>query len=308
MKDNLGDVDGAIEDYSMAIALEPNYAYAYLGRGDMYMLIGKKEEALKDYRMVVQLDTIPSDNSCAQYAYLYLGEVEKAKSFQGAILENSDAPGNYYDAACLYARMRDNETSLNYLRTSFEKGYRRFAHIKMDDDLNGIRDMDGYKALLQEYEMKYEEELREKRGVGGVSVKKEEMTSEIPFTVENGNCYVKCKINDLPMRFVFDTGASDVSLSMVEASFMMKNGFLSEKDVMGSVKFSDAVGNVSEGTVINLRKVQFGDVELDNVKASVVKNQKAPILLGQTVLSRIGKIEIDKDKKVLKLSYLKEVK
>ena len=171
-----------------------------------------------------------------------------------------------------------------------------------------IREMDDYNALIQEYEKKYEEELKEKRGEVGVPVKREEVTSEIPFTVEGGNCYVKCQINDLPMRFVFDTGASDVSISMVEASFMMKNGYLSEKDVIGSAKFSDAVGNVSERAVINLRKVQFGDVELDNVKASVVRNQKAPLLLGQTVLSRIGKIEIDNENKVLKLKYMKEVK
>ena len=82
MKDNLSDVDGAIEDYSMAIVLQPDYAYAYLGRADMYMLKGDKETAMKDYQMVVQLDTVPSDNSCAQYAYLELGDVEKAKSFQ----------------------------------------------------------------------------------------------------------------------------------------------------------------------------------------------------------------------------------
>ena len=301
-------MDGAIEDYSAAIALESDYAYPYLGRADQYMLKGEKEAAMRDYRMVVQLDTVPSDNSCAQYAYLCLGDKEKAKSFQNAILENSDSPGNYYDAACLYARMGEKDASLNFLKTALEKGYRRFAHIKTDDDLQAIRDMDGYKRLLEEYERKYEEEMKEKRGENDVPVKTEEVTSEIPFTVEGGNCYVKCRINDLPMRFVFDTGASDVSLSMVEASFMMKNGYLSEKDVIGSAKFSDAVGNVSEGTVINLRKVQFGDVELDNVKASVVRNQKAPLLLGQTVLSRIGKIEIDNEKKVLRLRYMKEVK
>lgn len=134
------------------------------------------------------------------------------------------------------------------------------------------------------------------------------MTSEIPFTTDGGNCYVKCKINDLPMQFVFDTGASDVSISMVEASFMMKNGYLSDRDVIGSAKYSDAIGNVSEGTVINLRKVQFGDVDLDNVKASVVRNQKAPLLLGQSVLSRIGKIEIDNQQKVIRVRYMKEVK
>lgn len=32
---------------------------------------------------------------------------------------------------------------------------------------------------------------------------------------------------------------------------------------------------------------------LDNVRASVVRNQKAPLLLGQSVLGRLGKIEID---------------
>jgi hypothetical protein len=35
-------------------------------------------------------------------------------------------------------------------------------------------------------------------------------------------CKVKCKINDLPLHFVFDTDASDVTLSMVEATFMIK--------------------------------------------------------------------------------------
>lgn len=308
MKDNLGDVDGAIEDYSMAIVLEPDFAYSYLGRGDMYTLKGDRESALNDYMMVVQLDTIWSENNCAQFAYYGLGDYEKAKAVEDSILTNSSSAGNLYDAACLYARLGQNDVSLNYLKKSFEKGYRRFAHINSDDDLKAIREMDGYKALLQEYENKYNEELKEKIGEESVPVKGEEVVSEIPFTVESGNCYVKCLINDLPMRFVFDTGSSDVSLSMVEASFMMKNGYLSERDACGDTKFSDAVGNVSEGTVFNLRKVQFGDVELDNVKASVVRNQKAPLLLGQTVLSRIGKIEIDNQQKVIKVRYMREGK
>ena len=56
------------------------------------------------------------------------------------------------------------------------------------------------------------------------TLKGETVTSEIPFVKEDGVCKVKCKINDLPLHFVFDTGASDVTLSMVEATFMMKNG------------------------------------------------------------------------------------
>ena len=130
----------------------------------------------------------------------------------------------------------------------------------------------------------------------------EEITTEIPFTKENGICNVKCNINDLPLYFVFDTGASTVSLSMVEANFMMKNGYLDKKDVVGSQYFQDANGNISEGTIVNIRNVNFGGLKLENVKASVVRNQKAPLLLGQSVLGRLGKIEIDNSKHVLRIT------
>ena len=63
---------------------------------------------------------------------------------------------------------------------------------------------------------------------------KEPIITEIPFTKEDGICKVKCQINGLPLHFVFDTGASDVALSMVEATFMMKNGYLSKNDFIGN--------------------------------------------------------------------------
>ena len=80
---------------------------------------------------------------------------------------------------------------------------------------------------------------------------------------------------------------------------MMKNDYLKEQDIVGSQRYMDANGNVSEGTVINLKTVDFGGLELENVKASVVRNQKAPLLLGQSVLGRLGKIEIDNQRQVL---------
>jgi predicted aspartyl protease len=67
----------------------------------------------------------------------------------------------------------------------------------------------------------------------------------------------------------------------------------------------DANGDVSVGTVINLKNVNFGGLDLNNVRASVVRNQKAPLLLGQSVLGRLGKIEIDNSKHILKITHLK---
>lgn len=153
---------------------------------------------------------------------------------------------------------------------------------------------------------KYESRAKSSDGSAHASrTKGEEVTSEIPFTKENGICNVKCKINDLPLYFVFDTGASTVSLSMVEATFMMKNGFLDKKDVVGSQYFLDANGNVSEGTIINIRRVDFGELKLENVRASVVRNQKAPLLLGQSVLGRLGRIEIDNGNHLIKITHAK---
>lgn len=54
-----------------------------------------------------------------------------------------------------------------------------------------------------------------------------------------------------------------------------------------------ASGDIHEGTVITLKEVKVGDAILRNVHASVVKNQKAPLLLGQSVLEKFGTITID---------------
>ena len=78
--------------------------------------------------------------------------------------------------------------------------------------------------------------------------------------------------------------------------------YLNKSDVVGNAYFTDAVGNVNVGTIINLRKVDFGGVQLTNVKASVVRNQKAPLLLGQSILGRLGKIEIDNSQKILRIT------
>jgi predicted aspartyl protease len=64
----------------------------------------------------------------------------------------------------------------------------------------------------------------------------------------------------------------------------------------------DANGDISVGTVLNIKKITFGGLELENVRASVVESNNAPLLLGQSVLNRLGKIEIDYDRSVLKIT------
>lgn len=115
-----------------------------------------------------------------------------------------------------------------------------------------------------------------------VNMKKEGGVYRIPIT-----------INGVEMYFIFDTGASDISMSSVEATFLYKQGKLNDADILGTQQYLTADGSIVEGTVINLKEVTIGNKTIKNVQASVVKNIDAPLLLGQSALSTFGKVTID---------------
>lgn len=109
----------------------------------------------------------------------------------------------------------------------------------------------------------------------------------------NGVYYVPCVINGTNMEFIFDTGASDIVMSLTEALFLYKQGKLSDDDIVEDVVFQIADGSIGEGTVVNLKTVTIGDKTLHNVRATIISNMEAPLLLGQSALSRFGRLSID---------------
>lgn len=287
----------AIEDYNTAVVLAPllaEYPYLLMRRGDAYRFAGKHEESKKDYEtlLVAEKDSVLTAGSWTPFAYSGLGNAEKAIETMQYILANdtTDSVGTLYNAACMYGRLGQKAESIRYLREAIEKGYSDFRHIENDYDLDCLRSVPEYQELIDRLQSE---------NAGGPNKDSDDSedyrteTVEIPFSKENGVTKVKCAINDLPLHFVFDTGAADVTMSMVEANFMLKNDYIKPTDIIGAAQYMDANGDITEGTIVNLQKVNFGGLELDNVRASVVRNQKAPLLLGQSVLGRLGKIEID---------------
>ena len=112
--------------------------------------------------------------------------------------------------------------------------------------------------------------------------------------IERGGVYtIPCKINGTLMEFIFDTGASDITISLTEAMFLYKQGTLRDEDFLGTQQYQIANGSVEEGTVINLSTVEIGNRTLHNVLASIVHNMEAPLLLGQSAFKKYGKISID---------------
>lgn len=54
---------------------------------------------------------------------------------------------------------------------------------------------------------------------------------KIEMQETNGVYEVPCEVNGLRLKFIFDTGASSVSLSLDMAVFMLENDYLNENDI-----------------------------------------------------------------------------
>ena len=288
-----GDDDKAMECYNLGIDLDKEYAYIYLMRGQIHLKRGDKIKAEEDFNTVLQLDTVVTDGSCRQYALHFLGRDDEADEWMQKLIDDEPYDmGHYYDKACLYSRMGRTDEAVKALETALEMGYCEFTHIENDDDMDAIRGRDDFRALIVKYKEKLAARIQ-KMGIDMTAVKEEQIT-EVPITRKAGGTFnVDCSVNGLALNMIFDTGASDVSISKVEADFMLKNNYLSMSDIKGKQYYQTADGGISEGTVITLKEVRIGDAVLHNVDASVVKSQKAPLLLGESVLQKFGTFTVD---------------
>lgn len=107
---------------------------------------------------------------------------------------------------------------------------------------------------------------------------------------------VPCKVNGLKLKFIFDTGASSVSISSTVADMMLENDYLDRNDIKGSGYSQIADGKIVDHTRINLKTIEIGGLVLHDVEAIVMHQQSAPLLLGQSAIQKLGKVSISGNK------------
>lgn len=148
-----GDYSKAIENYDIAISLYPEYSTAYFNRAELYRQLGKTEEARKDYEKVVSLNPmVTKEDNLTPFALFFLGRKAEAIDWQNKILAAYPTAGKQYDTACLYAVMNETELALQYLELALKNGYKGFKYIRRDKDLDNIRELPAFKALIKKYE------------------------------------------------------------------------------------------------------------------------------------------------------------
>ncbi len=109
----------------------------------------------------------------------------------------------------------------------------------------------------------------------------------------SGQFHLDVAVNGSPVRFLVDTGADTIALTIADAEAaglqVNPNGF---------VPILRTASGEGWGTMVTLERVQIGDTELRNVGAVVVRDLGVS-LLGQTVLARMGRVELKGDRMVI---------
>jgi clan AA aspartic protease (TIGR02281 family) len=127
----------------------------------------------------------------------------------------------------------------------------------------------------------------------------------------NGIYQIPCKVNGVPMNFIFDTGASEVTISLTEAKFLIKQNLLNKEDFIDTVNYQMANGDIIEGTKIILKSIDIDGIILENVSATIINKQNSPLLLGQSAISKLGQYTISENNLIIqndiKSDYLKEM-
>lgn len=113
------------------------------------------------------------------------------------------------------------------------------------------------------------------------------LAEEVKLVKEGGVYHLPVKINDaIELKFVVDTGASDVMIPADVALTLFRTGTIAESDFLGKGAYQMADGTVAEHAKLNLRTLQIGSMVIRNVKASVGPIE-GTLLLGQSALEKL---------------------
>ena len=121
----------------------------------------------------------------------------------------------------------------------------------------------------------------------------------MPLENDGGSYLAPVLINNtLTLKFIIDTGASDVAIPGDVVSTLIRTGTVGKADFIGTGTYVLADGSKLPSSLFIVRELKLGNHVVRNVSASVTPVQ-GPLLLGQSFLSKLPSWNIDYQKNAL---------
>jgi aspartyl protease family protein len=118
---------------------------------------------------------------------------------------------------------------------------------------------------------------------------------QIAIAISNdGHFYADIKINQKPVRFMVDTGASDIALNLSDA----KRVGIDVNNLSSFKQYQTANGSIVSG-LAEVDEVELAGVTFNDVTVSVNESNMGISLLGMSFLKRFKKYEFYQDRLVL---------
>ena len=124
----------------------------------------------------------------------------------------------------------------------------------------------------------------------------------VPMVPEGGTFVVPVRINDqITLKFVIDSGASDVSVPADVVMTLLRTGTITDADFLGTQKYRMADGSTVPSQQFVIRSLKVGDRTLNDVTGSIAPVQGG-LLLGQSFLRHFKSWSIDNQREALILN------
>ncbi len=109
----------------------------------------------------------------------------------------------------------------------------------------------------------------------------------------NGVYKIPCLVNGAKMNILFDSKASNATISSPIAKYLIENDYVSNSDLIGRLGENSSDADGLDHIILNLHDVEISGNHLTNVPVVVLDSQTVPLILCLSTLQKLGNVRIN---------------
>ncbi len=263
---------GVLQDYTEASkwyrkAADQGFAEAQNNLGIMY---SNGHGVPKDYAESLKWDRKAADQGLAEAQYVL-----------GTMYSNG------------YGILQDYAETVKWYRKAAEQGFAVAQYDLASMYYNGKGVPQNYAEALNWFHKAADQGLAEAQNI------LKTYSTEIPLEISGGVYELPVRINGvLILKFILDTGASEVNIPADVALTLLRTGTITQSDFLPGKSYKLADGSIVRSLRLNIRELDIGGIKISQVPASIDSVTGSP-LLGQSFLRRLESWSLDNKRHVL---------